>query len=197
MSEDSFRESHSYSKPSTTTNLRSATASVIQTPISSPPSSIPSICHSLTTSSDTLINFLKLITRSTIEAYDPKYEHLSYEEIRKLPIGRHVTLSEGLKHPELVAPRVKINWTCERPAVAEEFAFGWYQIFVVVTDWAKGIPQFRMLSSQDQESLFQLNFANLSIPMFMYYIGKDSLSFDKIPASNGGYISPEILGSEV
>jgi hypothetical protein len=131
MSEDSFRESHSYSN--STTN--SKPASVIQSPINSPMCPIPSPRTLLTTSSDTLINFLKLMTRSTIEAYDPKYENLNYEEIRKLPIGRHVTLSEGLKHPELVAPRVKINWKCIRPAVSAELAFGWYQIFVVTADW--------------------------------------------------------------
>uniref|UniRef100_A0AC34GPE0 Uncharacterized protein n=1 Tax=Panagrolaimus sp. ES5 TaxID=591445 RepID=A0AC34GPE0_9BILA len=190
MSEDSFRESHSYSSNT------SKPASVIQSPINSPLCPVPSP-RTLSTSSDTLINFLKLMTRSVVEAYDPKYENLNFEEIRKLPIGRHVSLSEGLKHPELVAPRVKINWKCERPAVSSELAFGWYQIFVVTADWARGIPQFRMLSCQDQERLFQLNFANISFPLLLYYFAKENLSFDKIPASNGGYVSPEMFESQV
>ena len=186
MSEESFRESHSYSKP----------ASVIQSPVNSPFCPLPSP-RVLSSTSDTLINFLKLMTRSTIEAYDPKYENLDFEEIRKLPIGRHVSLSDGLKHPELVAARVKLNWTCQRPAEKADMAFGWYQIFVVMADWAKGIPQFRMLSCQDQEYLFQLNFANTSVPFFLYYMAKDHLSFNRVPASNGGYVSPEMFESQV
>jgi hypothetical protein len=42
---------------------------------------------------------------------DPRYEHITYEDMVELDkiIGRHISLEEGIQHPEYVCPRTKVN----------------------------------------------------------------------------------------
>uniref|UniRef100_A0AC34G2R0 Nuclear receptor domain-containing protein n=1 Tax=Panagrolaimus sp. ES5 TaxID=591445 RepID=A0AC34G2R0_9BILA len=99
MSEDNFREPYCATKVSVSDHrLRS----------NSPTESLPSL-KTMSIESKELITFLKSMTKSTIENIDPAYENITFDEALNLPINREISLSDALKNPHFVVPKVKFN----------------------------------------------------------------------------------------
>uniref|UniRef100_A0AC35GCN1 NR LBD domain-containing protein n=1 Tax=Panagrolaimus sp. PS1159 TaxID=55785 RepID=A0AC35GCN1_9BILA len=176
MSEDNCREPYSVAK----NNFSRA---------NSPTEALPNI-KTLSSESEELITFLKSMTRSTIENIDPFYEDITFEESLRLQINKKIDLTKALQNPHLVIPKVKFNFELLKHA---DTAFGWYQLFVYIAEWARGIPQFRMLKSVDQERLFHLNFATLSIP-FSYFLVSDLQKFKDLVSSADYFKSTKHIG---
>uniref|UniRef100_A0AC35GCF1 NR LBD domain-containing protein n=1 Tax=Panagrolaimus sp. PS1159 TaxID=55785 RepID=A0AC35GCF1_9BILA len=185
MSEDNFREPYSITK--------SETSSEAQSSVVSPAVSLPNP-KNLSPASESIITFLKSMTRSTIENYDPSYDALTLEECLKFPVNRNANLSDGLRNPHVIVPKMKFDLEWFKYS---NMSFGWYQIFVYVAEWAKGIPQFRMLKAEDQERLFHLNFATLSFPMCFYYMVGDCEKMKEFMYANNNFIEPGAFGSEI
>ena len=68
--------------------------------------------------------------------------------------------------------------------------------FPIKTLWFLGIPQFRMLSPQDQATLFRLNFANVSFPLYFYYIIDDCKKFKQFLVENNTYLGLNVFAAE-
>ena len=48
--------------------------------------------------------------------FDPRFENVTFEETVELNkiFGRHISLEEGLQHPEYVCPRTKVFLTFQK-----------------------------------------------------------------------------------
>uniref|UniRef100_A0A914YWT1 Uncharacterized protein n=1 Tax=Panagrolaimus superbus TaxID=310955 RepID=A0A914YWT1_9BILA len=187
MSEDNFREPYSSTK---------STASSDEAQSSSAPSSVVLLPtpKTLSPTTENIIIFLKSMTKSTLENYDPSYDNLKLEECLKFPLNRVAKLSEGLRNPHLIVPKMKFDLQWFKYS---NMSFGWYQIFVYIAEWAKGIPQFRMLKAEDQERLFHLNFATLSFPMCFYYMVGDCEKMKEFMCANDDFVESGTFGSEI
>ncbi|KAE9549242.1 hypothetical protein FO519_007551 [Halicephalobus sp. NKZ332] len=147
--------------------------------------------HLKPSESTNLIGFLTSMTRTCLNSYDPNFVNLTREDWRRVDrnFGRSVSLAEGLRNPELVCPRTKWDWSCSRIAEPSDLPFMWYRFFVVVADWGNSIPQFRMLPKDDQLQLIRMNFVNISMTFFMYFLMGDPVLKENIPMGNGSYVS--------
>uniref|UniRef100_A0A914EIU4 aralkylamine N-acetyltransferase n=1 Tax=Acrobeloides nanus TaxID=290746 RepID=A0A914EIU4_9BILA len=134
------------------------------------------------------MDFLVSMNKVCNDHVDPRYEHITYEDMIELDkiIGRHISLEEGIQHPEYVCPRTKNKFTCERVFRIEDIRFYWYRIFVMCADFANLIPQFRELPLNDQCQLFRLNFGVLSWSIYMEFIVYSELTIG-YPMGNGSY----------
>jgi hypothetical protein len=58
------------------------------------------------------MDFLMSMNRLCYDRYDPRYEHVTWEDLKVLDTsyGRHISLEEGLQQPELVSPRTKVKF---------------------------------------------------------------------------------------
>lgn len=58
-----------------------------------------------------LIDFLTSVRRICDDTFDPKYEHVTVDDVIELDkiYGRHISLADGLRNPELVCPRTKVD----------------------------------------------------------------------------------------
>ncbi|TMS35519.1 hypothetical protein L596_002908 [Steinernema carpocapsae] len=117
------------------------------------------------------INFLTRVDQSLEHLYDPRYDKVTKADMVTFNsmYGRHLSLEEGLQRPDLVCPRTKFRWACERVFDTLDVTFMWYRGFVGLADWANGIPQFRELELADKARLFRLNFVSSSFMFFMQY----------------------------
>uniref|UniRef100_A0A1I8AK52 Nuclear receptor domain-containing protein n=1 Tax=Steinernema glaseri TaxID=37863 RepID=A0A1I8AK52_9BILA len=160
-----------------------------------PPSSTVSVFPPLTTSPGVpdFINFLINVDQSLEHLYDPAYEHITAADVEKLndTYGRHLSLEEGLRRPDLVCPRTKFRWDCERVFSTYDVTFMWYRGFVALVDWVNGFPQFRQLGLEDKARLFRVNFLSTSFIFFVQY----STIERGCAVGNGSYIpyDPEEL----
>ncbi|KAK0395816.1 hypothetical protein QR680_001443 [Steinernema hermaphroditum] len=132
------------------------------------------------------INFLSSIDQSLEHLYDPAFDNITVADVEKLNdmYGRHVSLEEGLQKPDLVCPRTKFRWDCERVFNTLDVTFVWYRGFVAIADWTNGFPQFRQLSLADKAQLFRLNFLSSS---FMFFLQYSALEVG-FAMGNGAYI---------
>ena len=147
--------------------------------------------HLKTAKSANIIEFLTSMTKTCLNSYDPTFTNLTKEDWERIEknFGRTISLSDGLRNPELVCPRTKWDWSCSRVAELFDLPFMWYRFFVTVADWANSIPQFRMIPKDDQLQLIRLNFLNISMTFVMYFLlGNPSLK-ENVPMGNGSYVS--------
>ena len=143
-----------------------------------------------------LVNFLAYMTTTLLESYDPQYAEITEDQWPEIcpNCDRNISLVEGIKNPQKVCSRTKWDFSYSRPATKDDLSFSWYRFFVVVADWANGIPQFRMLSDNDQAQLLRLNFTTLSVIVFLHFLTKLNLDPVRIPVGNGSYIDKEKVG---
>ena len=57
-----------------------------------------------------LIDFLYSVSKICEDNYDPRYANVTEDEIIEMDkaYGRHISLEDGLRNPELVAPRTRV-----------------------------------------------------------------------------------------
>ncbi|VDN26092.1 unnamed protein product [Cylicostephanus goldi] len=67
--------------------------------------------------------------------------------------SRDISITFGLQNPQLVIKRSPMDWSCTRIMQANDLYKQWYRAFVLHADWAMGIPDFRVLSLEDQVHL--------------------------------------------
>uniref|UniRef100_A0A914D2U9 NR LBD domain-containing protein n=1 Tax=Acrobeloides nanus TaxID=290746 RepID=A0A914D2U9_9BILA len=141
-----------------------------------------------------LIDFLYSVSKICEDNYDPCYANVTEDEIIEMDkaYGRHISLEDGLRNPELVAPRTRIKWTRERIMIKEDISYCWYRTFVIAADFANMIPQFRQLPIQDQCQLFRHNFATTSWLFYLDAIIKVGL-INGFPFGNGAYAPNDII----
>ncbi|KHJ75567.1 hypothetical protein OESDEN_08841 [Oesophagostomum dentatum] len=81
-----------------------------------------------------------------------------------------------------------MDWSCSRVMEANDVYKQWYRAFVFHADWAMGIPDFRVLSLEDQTALFKQNFMTfgwIAYAFKCYQLNQQALG---IPLGNGAYI---------
>ncbi|KAE9549838.1 hypothetical protein FO519_006941 [Halicephalobus sp. NKZ332] len=152
-------------------------------------------CPVLKDPSLNLVNFLSSMAKRTLEVHDPEYETVQPHEwsrISQEKCNREISLIEGIKNPEKVCPRTKWDFSYSRPASNLDIAFMWYRSFVAVVDWAKNIPEFRMLLDEDQAQLLRLNFTTLSFMVFSQ--SPVEINSEILPLGNGSYVGGEGSG---
>uniref|UniRef100_A0A914DI87 NR LBD domain-containing protein n=1 Tax=Acrobeloides nanus TaxID=290746 RepID=A0A914DI87_9BILA len=136
-----------------------------------------------------LLNFLVETTKLVDDNYDSRYALVTEEDIIVMDqqYGRNVSLEDGIKRPELVAPRTKNRFTFERVLRGEDMAYYWYRVFVYITDYANSIPQFRMLSIEDQCQLFRHNFGFIVWVAYSHHYKNIDMT-NGWPIGNGAYL---------
>jgi len=136
------------------------------------------------------------MTKNSLESYDPRYANITPDQWSTLceNCNRTITLIEGIKHPEKVCARTKLDFSYSRPATKDDLSFIWYRLFVAVADWANNIPQFKILSESDQAQLMRLNFTTLSVIVYVNFWTKPKVNLVKLPMGNGCYVDKQQVG---
>ncbi|EYB81867.1 hypothetical protein Y032_0372g146 [Ancylostoma ceylanicum] len=102
--------------------------------------------------------------------------------------SRDISITFGLQNPHLVIKRSPMDWSCTRIMEANDIYKQWYRAFVLHADWAMGIPDFRVLSLDDQTTLFKQNFMTfgwIAYAFKCYQLNQQAIG---IPLGNGAYI---------
>ena len=189
MDENQLRDSTSYKKIAEGSTLPSPTSINLT-------SSIISSSSNVDPCSLNLISFLSSMTKNSLESYDPRYADIAPDQWSTLceNCNRTITLIEGIKHPEKVCARTKLDFSYSRPATKDDLSFIWYRLFVAVADWANNIPQFKILSESDQAQLMRLNFTTLSVIVYVNFWTRPKVNLVKLPMGNGCYVDKQQVG---
>ena len=173
---------------------RAPDISVLPNPTAVASTSLPA--SNMNSGSLNLVNFLSYMTTTSLESCNPQYAEVAVHRWPQIcqSCDRNINLLEGIKNPEKVCPRTKWDFSYTRPATKDDLSFSWYRYFVAVADWANGIPQFRMLPESDQAQLLRLNFTTLSVIVFLNFLTKPNVDWNRVPIGNGSYVDKEQVG---
>ena len=186
MDENQVRDTKSCKKTPDILNLPNVTSTLM----------IPTSSSDIDSGSINLINFLSYMTKTTLESYDPRYSDITLDQWPQLcqKCNRNISLIEGIKTPEKVCPRTKIEFSYSRLATKDDLSFIWYRFFVAVADWANNIPQFKILPDADQAQLLRLNFTTLFVIVFVNFWTKPEITLSRVSIGNGSYVNKEQPG---
>lgn len=130
-----------------------------------------------------MIQFLVDLETHTNNSHDGYMPYKDYETW-----GREVSITMGLHNPHLVNRRSPLDWSCSRIMDGKDMYMAWYRSFVMLADYAMGIPEFRHLPLADQTRLFKENFTAFGWLVYAYRCYFNGLSEIGMPLGNGSYI---------